>query len=380
MSELQAEPPAPQQGEPPRPAAEPAVDPQAFAASLRELTPRGFVTEALIGLNCLVFLVMVIGGVHPMEPKIDDLLRWGADYAPRTTNGQWWRLLTATFIHIGIIHLGMNMYVLWSAGRLVERLFGNVGFLVAYLAAGFAGSLASVVWNPYLTCAGASGAVFGVYGALLGFLVRQEKSIPQATLQALGRNAIVFLGYNLLYGMTAKGIDMSAHIGGLAGGFLAGLVLAHPLTREEVLRRPRRNVALAVGSTVVVVVATRFVPHPVDIYAEANRYDALQAEFNVAIREMKAHNITDEAFADQVESKILPEWRTMEDRLKSAKGMPEAQGRLVAALLRSAASREEAFQLVAEGIRKNDVALVKQANEKQHEADALLEPLKSPKP
>src|SRR5581483_12406379 len=101
-----------------------------FGATIRALTPRGFVTEALIAVNVLVFVVMVARGVSPMEPKIADLLAWGAGYGPSTTGGQWWRLLTATFLHIGVIHLGMNMYCLWDAGRLMERVFGNAGFLV----------------------------------------------------------------------------------------------------------------------------------------------------------------------------------------------------------------------------------------------------------
>jgi rhomboid protease GluP len=375
MTEPEADPPT---SHAEKPAALPALQAQAVAMAVRELTPRGFVTEALVAVNVLVFVIMVATGVSPMEPKVADLLRWGADYAPRTTSGEWWRLLTATFLHIGVIHLAMNMYVLWSAGRFVERLFGNAGFLIAYLSAGLAGSIASLVWSPYITSAGASGAVFGVYGALLGFLAREQKSIPGATLQSLGRSAGVFLAYNLLWGVSAKGIDMAAHVGGLAGGFVAGLVLAHPLSREGARRRPQRNVALAAGTVVMVVVAARLVPHPIDIYAEAGRYDAIQQEYNEAIRDMKAHTITGQAFADQVESKILPEWRTMEDRLRSAKRLPEAQARLVAALLRSAASREEAYRLVADGVRKDDVAIVKQGNEKHHEADQLLDALKSP--
>jgi rhomboid protease GluP len=242
---------------PPRRAPVPTVSPALaeFGATIRALTPRGFVTEALIAINVLVFVVMVARGVSATDPGVPELLEYGANSGVSVLTGEWWRLLTSTFVHVGAIHLGMNMYVLWDAGRLMERVFGNAGFLVLYLAAGLCGSVASVAWHPMVVSAGASGAVFGVYGGLLGFLLRQRASIPREVLQRLGRGGLVFVGLNMMIGLSVKGIDQAAHMGGLAGGFLGGLVLAHPLDPAGASKRWARAVLLAVVAAVGIVAA-----------------------------------------------------------------------------------------------------------------------------
>jgi rhomboid protease GluP len=176
-------------------------------------------------------------------------------FGPLVLGGEWWRLLTATFVHVGAVHLAMNMYVLWDAGRLMERVFGNAGFLVLYLAAGLCGSVASVAWHPMTVSAGASGSVFGVYGGLLGFLLRQRTSIPREVLQRLGRGGLVFVGLNVMIGLSVKGIDMAAHMGGLAGGFVGGLVLAHPLDPTGASKRWVRASILAGVAAVAVAAA-----------------------------------------------------------------------------------------------------------------------------
>src|SRR5207244_8055 len=132
-------------------------------------------------------------------PLIVDLIRWGGDYAPRTTNGQWWRPVTSMFLHIGIIHLAMNMIALWSIGPFIERLVGNRSFLVLYLFAGVSGSMASLAHAPTIVSAGASGAIFGLYGALAGFLLRAHGTLPKDVLQQLWRTAGMFILYNVLY-------------------------------------------------------------------------------------------------------------------------------------------------------------------------------------
>src|SRR6202011_2677222 len=110
------------------------------------------------------FVAMVATGVHWLSPTTADLIKWGADYGPRTTAGEWWRLGSSMFLHLGIIHIAFNMVVLWDIGRFTERLLGNAGFLIVYVLSGLFGSLASVLINPHIPSAGASGAVFGLYG------------------------------------------------------------------------------------------------------------------------------------------------------------------------------------------------------------------------
>jgi membrane associated rhomboid family serine protease len=232
-----------------------------FQRTLTRLTPRVYVTPILIGVNVLVFVLMMSSGVNIGEPTIPDLLRWGADFGPMTAGGEWWRILTCTFVHIGIVHLLLNMWVLFEAGPLVERMLGNVGFLVLYLVAGLSGSVASLLWNPLLVSAGASGAIFGIYGALLSVLLRQHGSIPGKTLGQLRNSGLGFLFYNLFYGMAKENVDSAAHIGGLAGGFLCGLLLSQPFTTEALVGRRVRNLlagglgALLVGGGMIGVYA-----------------------------------------------------------------------------------------------------------------------------
>jgi rhomboid protease GluP len=192
-----------------------------FRLALFARTPRLWVTPLLVGMNLAVFLGMVATGVSALNPSAEGLLRWGANYAPRTTAGEWWRLVTNVFVHIGVIHIAMNMLVLWQIGALVERLLGHRPFLLVYLVAGFCGSLASISWHPLVISAGASSAVFGIYGVLIAYLVLHRGSIPRTVLLQLQKSTAFFIGLNVLFGLQQKGIDMAAHVGG-AGGRIRG--------------------------------------------------------------------------------------------------------------------------------------------------------------
>jgi membrane associated rhomboid family serine protease len=146
------------------------------------------------------------------------------------------------FLHIGIIHLAFNTLVFFQIGPFVERLVGNVGFVTAYFASGIVGSVTSLAWHPYTVSAGASGAIFGLYGVLLGFfLMSKRDSIPAELISSLSKGALLFLGYNVVYGVIHEGTDLADHAGGLAAGFLCGLVLSTPLTVEHKRRRLVRS-------------------------------------------------------------------------------------------------------------------------------------------
>jgi rhomboid protease GluP len=231
----------------------PGFDPAAvrlaqFRRALFMATPQVFMTYVLIGINCAVFAAMLLRGVSPLTPTNLQMVEWGADFGPLTIGEkQWWRILTAAFLHFGIIHLGFNMWVLNDVGQVVERLLGNAGFLIMYLVSGLLASVASLAVHPMSIGAGASGAVFGVFGALGGFLVRQRDSIPKEILQRLGKSTVAFVGYNLLFSLMVPAIDMTAHVGGLVAGFLCGLVLAQPLTPPNHLGRLLRSTATALG-------------------------------------------------------------------------------------------------------------------------------------
>jgi rhomboid protease GluP len=188
------------------------------------------VTTGLIVVNLVVFLAMVFGGVSPMDPKTMELFQWGGNFGPASLSYQPWRLLTANYVHIGIFHLALNMWGLWNLGNLAERIFGGWTYLLIYLFSGLTGSLASASRNPPILSAGASGAIFGIAGALIAVFYLGKLPIPKHATQSMLRSLLVVAGYNLLYGAVVPGISNSDHIGGLATGFILGAVLAGSLT------------------------------------------------------------------------------------------------------------------------------------------------------
>ena len=180
-----------------------------------------FVSPILINLNVGVFIIMILSGVHIMTPESQSLLDWGANFKPLTLEGQWWRLFTATFLHIGILHLLLNMYALLYIGLLLEPYLGKGRFLAAYLISGIAASLASLWWHDVTISAGASGAIFGLYGVFLALLT--TKLLDKSVKKALFTSIAFFVGYNLLNGLKPNsGIDNAAHVGGLLSGLLIG--------------------------------------------------------------------------------------------------------------------------------------------------------------
>jgi rhomboid protease GluP len=218
----------------------PTSDESQFAVALLSATPVAWVTPTIIFANVLVF-VLLLASSSSLTPEVSVVLNWGANFGPRTLHGDWWRLVTSMFLHFGVIHLGLNMWALWDTGRLVERLVGNVGFVLLYLLCGVFGSLASLWWRPTVISAGASGAVFGVFGALLGLLIFRRDSIPPATLVQLRNSVVSCIGYNLVFGLTSQRIDNAAHIGGLLAGVCCGVLLNQPFHGDLFARRIVRN-------------------------------------------------------------------------------------------------------------------------------------------
>ena len=208
-----------------------------------ERTPsRPPVTVALVGLNILVFAAMVATGVPIENRNIFHLLKWGADFGPQSLGGQPWRMLTSNYVHVGIIHLTVNMWGLWQVGRLAERIFGKWTYLLIYTACGIAGSLASLLWNPMGVSAGASGALFGLVGALIGALYLGKLPFPKATLQGLRKNLLVVVAVNLYLGAVIAAIDNAGHVGGLVMGLALGAVLGPQLMEPPDRRRAHERI------------------------------------------------------------------------------------------------------------------------------------------
>ena len=321
------------------PGTAPKVDPAAeFRARLQAITPDIFIARILVGMNVVIFLAMILSGVPLLSPTVDNMIHWGADFGPRTiAGGEWWRLLMSMFLHVGIVHLAFNMFVLWQIGPFVERLLGNLGFLIVYFVSGVAAAFVSLVWRPYLVSAGASGAIFGLYGALLGFLSMRRDSIPSEVLSPLTKNALIFLGYNAVYGFMRSGTDVAAHLGGLAAGFVCGLCLSVPLTASPLPGRDIRNVAVALGSIALFIGTAFTLPRPVDIQAELQRFAAVEkktmAAYATALSRTRGERLRDEQLADLIEKDVVPDWVIEHDKLAALKGLTGPPGRVLSLLV-----------------------------------------------
>lgn len=239
-------------------------------------------THLLVGINCAVFLAMLAKGISITSPTVEQLMHWGANNAGSVLiYGQWIRIVTAMFLHVGIIHIATNMWCLWNLGLLAEPLIGSMGLFVAYILTGAAGNLLStfVYWAQYNhdwfryhdvyvfpVGAGASGAVFGIAGLLIVLLKSPRLPVPQIELKKLRRSVIYFAAINLAIGFSIWGgnhvihsglnIDNMAHL----GGFTSGLLFAMPLVPR--IGSPRNTfqtrLRIAIGMMVGVLVLFGF--------------------------------------------------------------------------------------------------------------------------
>lgn len=182
-------------------------------------------TSVLIAISVGVFAAMVATGVSPIAPTSVQLVRWGADFGPYSLGGQYWRLVTSAFVHVGFLHLGVNMVSLWILGRMVEKLFGVIITIGLYLVTAVGAALLTLSWDPMRVSAGASGAIFGLDGVLISVLYFGRLGLaPELTRQVLGW-VVKIAVINLIYGLGGH-IDNMAHLGGLVTGLLAGVFLA----------------------------------------------------------------------------------------------------------------------------------------------------------
>ena len=182
-------------------------------------------THILFGANVAVYLAMAIGSGTVVNFSGHALL-FGANYGPYTLTGQWWRLLTYMFMHGGILHIAFNMWCLWDLGALAESLYGRVTYGAIYIITGAGAGLASVAWNPGVLSVGASGAIFGLAGALIASFYLGEFSLPSIALRGTLRSLLIFAAFNLFFGTMFAGVDNAAHIGGLVIGLILGAAIA----------------------------------------------------------------------------------------------------------------------------------------------------------
>jgi rhomboid protease GluP len=219
------------------------------------------VTSVIVAINVLVYLLCVgasylSGQGSFMDFSSELLAALGANFGPYTLDHQWWRLFTCMWMHGGLIHIGANMYCFWSFGRIAERVFGRSRYLTIYLVTGIASSLASVAWHPFIVSIGASGAIFGVAGALFVPFYRKRLKLPPPVMNAMLRSIGMFIVINLLIGASLPFIDNSAHMGGLVAGFIIGNVFVEMASKEE-----GSLAKVAISSAILLVLAFAVIKH-----------------------------------------------------------------------------------------------------------------------
>jgi membrane associated rhomboid family serine protease len=178
---------------------------------------QALVTKTLIGINVAIYLITAVQGAGLNAPGgtlFDKMFLYG----PFVAQGDWWRLITAAFLHASLIHLGFNMLALWWFGAPVEEYLGRARFIGLYLVSGLAGSAGALVLTPHAVTVGASGAIFGILGAML--------ILEWQTTGRLGGNALTLIVINLALSFALANVSIGGHIGGLIGGILTTLAFA----------------------------------------------------------------------------------------------------------------------------------------------------------
>jgi membrane associated rhomboid family serine protease len=300
-----------------------------FKTRLAEIGGHAWATPVLVLINLAVFVAMAVSARRLEAFGFQFLIGWGANFGSYTVNGQWWRLITALFVHFSLLHLLLNVWALWNAGRLTERLYGTGSFLFLYLASGLLGSLASVAWLPSNVSAGASGAIFGILGAQLAFLAHRDSRIPPQVFRAHWLSTLLFVLFNLIQGALSPGIDNAAHVGGLLGGFVLGWILVRPLDAEAREEFPfHKSVAAALVLCAGVLLALGQVlgfgsqlTGP-EKYARAHQWYLNGQGSNLALWQALATqaasgSISDAALGERFEREIVPFWEMADGRLRA---------------------------------------------------------------
>ena len=296
-----------------------------FERALRATCPVAWVTPSLVLLNFAAFVALV--AATGMNGAGYAALAFAYANVPTAVlAGEWWRLATAMFVHANVLHIGLNLWALWSVGRLTERLYGNARYVCIYAIAGIVGGLVSIAWDPERWSVGASGAIFGVFGAFVAYLARPPSEVPRAIMRAHWLPTILFVIFNLVSGALQQGVDNAAHVGGLLAGVALGVAFLPLGASTSLVARRYAKVAalvLLVSATAAALsfagvfgrqapLAEQFVAnHSWYIAGEARNLAAWQRLAQAAA----AGAISEAQLTDGFREEILPFWQEAHARL-----------------------------------------------------------------
>jgi rhomboid protease GluP len=340
-----------------------------FYAALRERTRWALVTPALLAAYGAIYLLMIWGESSGTHEQL--LVHWGGNLGPRTTNGEWWRLASAMFIHWGLLHLIADMAGLARVGLLTERLVGPTAFAVVYIAAGLIAGLRDLSAHPVAVTAGASGAIFGVYGLLIatlvsGWVLRSPLTIPLGVLKGIWPGAVLFLVYNIV----AEGFFTESMTSGLVVGLVGGGVLA--LRIGSPVPRLCASTVAALGIVVAFAVPLRGMA---DVTREMARVIDLEKRtstvYDAQVVRFRNGRQTADALADVADG-IATEVRATRASLADLTNVPPQHQPMLDDALEYLRLREESWRLRVEGLRAGKMPTLQRAERVESNAKTIF--------
>ena len=339
---------------------------QPFSDALRTRTRWSIVTPALLALNVGLYVAMLSGSGAIGDPET--LVAWGGGVGPRTTNGEWWRLLTATFVHARFWHLAVEMAALVQLGLVLERLVGHFAFAMVYVAAGVFGGLVSLVESPLAVSVGASGAIFGLYGLLIasilwGMIRRSAITIPLKALRYMAPGAAAFVLYAVV-----SSPRHGAEFAGLLTGLLCSLVLAKGVSE----RKPRgARIAVTAAATLAIAVAAAApLRGMTDARPEIARIVAFEdrtaVAYQVKVDQFRLGTINAKALALLIDRTIRPELQAVRSRMDALERVPAVQQPLLARAGEYLRLRDESWRLRSDGLSHSSMRTLRKADDAEH--------------
>jgi rhomboid protease GluP len=350
----------------------------AFRQALCSRTRLVFATPILVVVNVLLFVWMALAPGSIALPET--LIEWGGSYGPRTTNGEWWRLVTATFVHTGFLGLVANMAGLVQVGRVLERMVGTVAFVGVYLVAGIFATVVSLASTPLGITAGASGAVCGVYGLLLtawirGMFPRSPLTIPFEVIKATAPVAAAFVSFNRVAG----GVPLVGDVFGLFIGVAAGTALVRRVSEHK--PPPRRMAATFATAVVIAMAAAVPVRGIVDVRPERRALVALEdrtaSTYRAAVARYRAGRMTDHVLATVIEDQILPQFGLARRNLRAKGRVVRKDESFVIEAREYLRLREQSWRLRLDGLTGAGMAKLREAETTERSALKLIDRLRA---
>jgi membrane associated rhomboid family serine protease len=348
-----------------------------FQELLQTRTPRPIVMPVLVGLSACIWIGILFGKGAFSDTQT--LVSWGANYTPRTTLGEWWRLATYMFVPAGFFQLVATIAALLPLGLVLERLVGRAAFAAVYVAAGIVAGVVSL-WTVSTTTvtAGASGAILGLYGLLAAVFVYgylRQPRLPVSTLAM--RQLAAGSGIFAIVLLFSDHSGAASGFAGLATGLVAGLVLARSITTEK--PSLRRSLLVTAAAIPVVVVAALPLRGTIDARPELARIvemeSATASEYAKAVDAFTHGRMSAKALAQVIQRKILPAVEADRARIDALRGVPHEQAPLVAAARQYFELRETSWRRRVEGLTGSSMKMLREADQAERTALEALEKL-----